>query len=79
MLGHSHCYKAQVGRNLLDLSFSNFNVINIKNAELPMVTPDYHHPPLVTDMSYQLDGYYRMKDLLILIMLLETTLCYMNL
>jgi hypothetical protein len=42
--------KAEVGRNLLGLIFSNFDEIDIKNTESGMVTPDYYHPSLVTDV-----------------------------
>jgi hypothetical protein len=32
------------------LFFSYLGGIDIKNAECGMVTPDYYHPPLITDL-----------------------------
>jgi hypothetical protein len=41
--------KAEVGRNLLDLVSSDFDGLDIKNAEFGMMTPGYHLP-LVIDV-----------------------------
>jgi hypothetical protein len=41
---------AKVGKNLLDLVLSNFDGVDINNAEFGMLTPDYYHPHLVIDL-----------------------------
>jgi hypothetical protein len=78
---------ADIGRNLLDLVFSNFDGKDIKNAEFGVVTPDYYHPPLFTDvllptgrvLQNQGPSYILFKSVNLLItVLLLPSLCLLN-